>query len=252
MLRVADHALQATGNRAVIHGVAHTQAHTGNQALVRLTAQVNDLAAGRGIPLRLLAGGDKNFVQGLTQCHKLLLRQGLGSGNGDCQLLPVHHGQDVAGPGRHFLSGFLNKLIHQRNALRCELVFLQRLCGFLRYLTEHLGADLPVHDGAQLPLPLLRVPAQHIGLLLTAFCGGSAVLLHLLPGICQQVFLLLSGLLLLQFHLGFDCQRIFLRPRGLLQLMDDLFLAFLKHPDDHLAGNEKQCTEQDHEVGYRK
>ena len=240
-------ALQAAGCTAVIYGVAHTQTHAGDHALICLAVQVNNLSAGC-ILSRRPAGSGKHIRQGPAQLFGLRLRQRLRAGGGDCQLLPGRQGQDVTGPGRDHLPGLLNKSIRQCRAAGCVFVLSQGLAGLLRHLADNLGADLLVHNGPQLPLPLRSALAQHIGCRLAVAGGTDSIFLHLPLRILQQLFFLLPGQRIVPVDLIFQSGGTFLRLFRLVQLSGDLFLALSEHPGDHLAGDKKQSSKQNQKV----
>ena len=247
VIRITNQTLQTVKGRAVIHGVAHAQAHAGHQTFVHLAAQVDQLT-GRNVLPRFLAGGGEDRRQLLPQRCKLCLRQRLGGGNGHRQLFPLGQGEKVAGLGGNRMVHILNEIVHQRLAPEGVLVFLQRLAGRLRHLTENLCADLLLHDGAKLLLTHSGALAQHVGRLLAALGSGNAVFLHLAAGAGQQLVFPLLRLCLVLAYAVFKSSGVLLRSLRLVQRCGDLIPALLKHPRDHLAGDEKQGAEEDDEV----
>ena len=81
--------LQTMGNRPIVHGVAHTQAHAADECFLRFAVQFDAVVAHRDALVLRPAGSSKLLPQGFLQSHKLLFRQGLRGRNRDRQLLPL-------------------------------------------------------------------------------------------------------------------------------------------------------------------
>ena len=239
--------------RPIIYRVAYAHAHTGDQLLVRLTAQVNTPAPFdiRRVLHALHSGGNAS-AQNFSQLCQLIVRQRLRTGHAYLQFFPRQQLQHVTGLQGKFFPGLLNKPVCQRLPLGCEFTLLQELARFLRRLADHLSADLFVHNSPQLPLPLYRTLAHRVGLLLPLGSGSYAVFLYLLTRLQQQLFLLPLCLLFFLLRLIRQALGILLRLPRALQLRGDLLLALPECPRDHFSRNEEQRAEQDQEISNRK